>query len=163
MQRTETVAFPHLERLFEAVFEAPETPLVCEEYSALDSPLRKFESASTLRGFAESERVSGKKLLGLAVHYPATKGFLQVRRVSLKPEKCKGATWRESINGWGIIQLQVTHLDSTAAEVRVAVNTEKRANAWAATYPEMGSPSRWDWKYVEQQARRLIRVLRSDA
>jgi len=161
MERVEKISLTKLKRLFEALYHGES--LVCEAYSAFDHSIQKFKSASALENYAQTEREAGKDFLNLVAHFPEAKGQVEVRRISLKPEKCNGASWRESVEGWGVIQLQVKHLDSGTAEVRIAVNTEKRAAAWALTYPEMGSPSLWDWQHVEKQARRLIRILRSDA
>lgn len=99
--------------------------------------------------------------VNLLVHYPEALGFVATRVITLQPEKCGGASWREALEGWGLIQLQLQYRVADFVEFRVAVNTEKRAQAWAQTYPEMGAPSLWNWKLVEKHARRLIRVLRS--
>ena len=42
------------------------------------------------------------------------------------------------------------------------VNSEKRANNWLITIPELKSPDLWNWKAVEKNARRLIRDERID-
>jgi len=99
----------------------------------------------------------------MVVYYAAALGHVQTRTIALQPEKCGGAAWRETVEGWGLIQVQLQYKVGADVECRVAVNSEKRANAWAQTYPELRSPSLWNWKLVEKQARRLIRVLRSGA
>jgi hypothetical protein len=67
------------------------------------------------------------------------------------------------MEGWGLIQLQIDYKAAPVIDCRFAVNTKKRAQAWAQTFPELGTPEQWEWKAVERQARRLIRVLRHGA
>ena len=43
----------------------------------------------------------------------------------------------------------------------MAVNTHKRAQAWEPTYEDFGPVDAWNWKAVERECRRLIRVLRN--
>ena len=160
MQRVENIPLPHVHRVLGAVFVG--SPLVCEAYSKFDQATRSFESLEALLAYIRAERELGIKFVNLVAHYQEALGQVRTRTIELKPEKCNGATWRETVEGWGLVQLQLEFKGDTA-ECRVAVNTERRANAWAQTYPELGAPSLWDWKLIEKRARRLIRVLRSDA
>ena len=93
-----------------------------------------------------------------AFYYPASEGFVEKQRVSLNPKKCNGHTFRFSIKGWGLIYLQF-HRKPQGIECRAAVNTEKRANSWKDTYLDLKEPSLWQWKVVEKNARRIIRVI----
>jgi len=162
MQRTETVSASHVHRVIEAAF-ANGRPVAYEAYSRADNAARSFANAEAVIAHIQSEREHTPGSILLALYYPGTLGAVKTTTINLEPEKCGGATWRQTVEGWGLIQLQIRYKTVGIAECRIAVNSEKRANAWAETYPDFGAPSLWDWKLVEKHARRLILVLRSDA
>lgn len=161
MQRTDTVADAYVPSILAAAFQGP--ACIYEAYSKFDRHLRSFPSLEGLLEYVSSERQLGERHVGLAVHYPDTDGHVHTRKIPLNPAKCGGATWRECVEGWGLIHVQFTFLEGGRASARIAVNSEKRARGWAPTVSDLGDPSLWKWKLVESHARRLIRVLRKGA
>lgn len=159
MQREALIPLSQVELVLSSAFA--DTPLVYETYSKFDRSVRCFSNLDILKTHVQTERAEGAKYFDLTVHYPETRGHVHTKAINLQPEKCGGATWREKVEGWGLIQLQLTYQEDGVVKCRVAVNTEKRANAWAETVPELGAPSLWNWRLVEKHARRLIRVLRN--
>ena len=162
MQREETLSISDLVKVVEAVFAVGD-PAVFEAYSAFDSDIESFATATDLVAYINRPRSNNKGTLGFAVHYPDTRGFVEKRKINLIKEKCEGHSYRYSMGGWGVIHLQINLQKAPNVTCRLAVNTEKRANTWFATYPEVKSPDLWDWKAVEMHARRLIRELKKHA
>jgi hypothetical protein len=162
MQSTATLSREGFTELAAFVFESG-APVVFHVYSGYGQPLRSFRSPSELIADIEATFAAGQKSLGFALYYPDTKGHVAERRVTLDPAKCDGHTWRYAVQGWGLIQLQGDLRRAPAIECRVAVNTQKRAEAWAGTYPESQDPRLWDWKLVQHYAARIIRKMKSIA
>ena len=135
-------------------------PIVSEAYSHFDEDVLSFPTLGALDAYISNERATGRPWIDLVIHYPETKGLIVKKKIDFQPEKCDGATIRYSMEGWGLIQLQIDYKLAPEIGCRFAVNTEKRALAWAQTLPALGAPDQWDWKAVERQVRRLIRVLR---
>ena len=161
MQITVNIAEGNARQVLEAAFV--DEAKIYEAYSKPDEALRVFENSEGIATHIQAERESGEVFLNFVVRYPEAKGHVDVKKIQLDPVKVKGAAWREVIEGWGLIQLQLRFGADGVVEVRVAVNSEKRAQAWAENYLQMGSPAQWDWKVVEKYARRLIRALRQSA
>jgi hypothetical protein len=161
VQRTDTIPATYLPALFAAAFEA--SARVYEDYSKYDRPIQSFPDPASLLAYVAHSQGAGARHLAFAVHFPDTKGHVRTRKIALKPEKCDGATWRECFEGWGLVHIQLKSLDERLVECRIAVNSEKRARAWASTAAELRDPSLWDWQRVEAHAKRLIRVLRKGA
>ena len=162
MQSTATLSREGFAELAEFVFES-DAPVVFHAYSAYGQPLRHFRAASELFADIEAALANGQKSLHFAIHYPSTKGHVAERRIALDPKKCAGHTWRFTVDGWGLIQFHGDLKRGPAIECRVAVNTEKRAEEWASTYPELRDPGLWDWKAVQLHAGRIIRRMKKIA
>jgi hypothetical protein len=158
MQREETIDEETLRRVLNAVYQG--NPVVSEAYSHFDEDVLSFPSLGELDAYISRERAAGRPWINLVIHYPETRGLVVKKKIDLIPEKCDGATFRYSMEGWGLIQLQIDYKLAPSIECRFAVNTEKRALAWAQTLSALGAPDQWEWKAVEKQVRRLIRVLR---
>jgi hypothetical protein len=161
MQREDEIPISAVSTLLAAVYEG--TPSVCLAYSEYEQDIVCFSVQHELEQYISHELDRGKKFIYVMVHYPDTKGYIHKKKISLKPESCNGATYRYSMEGWGLIQLQIDYKKPNVAICRVAVNTETRALAWAQTIPKLNKPALWDWVAVEKHARRLIRVLRKCA
>jgi hypothetical protein len=161
MQASEKIPLARANSVLDAAFA--DSAQVWEADSKVDQAILCFPSRAALAAYIQTERDLGKKSVNLAAHYPEALGRVLTTTVTLRPELYTGASWRESVAGWGLIQLQLEFEAGDTVAFRIAVNTEKRANAWAGTYPELGAPSLWNWKVVQKHARRLIRVLRSGA
>lgn len=158
MQRKEIVDENKLQEVLASVYEGG--PTVFQAYSNYDQDVLSFPKCEDLEAHISNERAAGRANIYFAIHYPETLGLVLKKQIHLRPEHCGGATLRYSIEGWGLIQLQLDYKGFPAIECRFAVNTEKRALAWYDALPALGEPARWEWKSVERQVRRLIRVLR---
>ena len=162
MQSTTTLSREGFTELAGFVFESG-APDVFHAFSGYSQPLRCFTSSSELGADIESAFATGQKSLHFALHYPDTKGRVAERKITLNAKKCEGHTWRYTIEGWGLIQFQGDLRHASVIECRVAVNTQKRAEAWAGTYPELRSPCLWDWRVVQFHAGRIIRRMKKIA
>lgn len=87
------------------------------------------------------------------------KGFLEKRKIDLK---IKEATFRYTLSGWGLIIFNIQNMEKEL-ELDCGVNSEKRANAWYDTYPELKQPSLWDWNVVRSTNRSIDRIIKKFA
>jgi len=133
-------------------------PKIYEANSTFNSEAAVFHEARELIAHIDIQRKSGVTFFHLAAYYPDVRGMPHRRHISLNPEKCAGHTWRESIDGWGLIHVQITFLEGAAPKFQISANSESRARKWEATFPELSSPNMWDWKQIEYHKRRLIRT-----
>jgi hypothetical protein len=141
-----------------AIFDqSPST--VIEAYSGFGQEARMFSSAQELCIYAATRRNSREPSVHIAVHYPDMAGRAVITRLALDPAKCGGHSYRYTVDGWGLIRIYL-QLDSTLPLSFVSANTEKRANAWAANFPELDPPSQWSWPAVARHLRRLRRALK---
>jgi hypothetical protein len=141
-----------------AIFhQSPST--VIEAYSGFGQEARMFMSSQEMCIYAASRRNSPERSVHIAVHYPDMAGRVVSTRVALDPVKCGGHSHRHRADGWGLIQVYL-QLGSTLPQSFVSANSEKRANAWAATFPELDLPSAWNWPAVARHLRRLRRALK---
>ena len=155
------VKVENLRNLVETIFLDGEVT-VYEAYSIPDKELRVFVSPEEVMAYISEVESSKDDLAYLSIHYANAGGFVRKKKVDLNPEKCKGAKVRYSVEGWGLIQFQLWN-KASGLTCDIAVNSEKRANAWEATNPELKSPSLWNWKEVQKHNRKLNRVLKSSA
>ena len=146
----------NLEDLIDALFI--DDPVIYEAYSQPDQELRKFDLKQEVLTYIKEVESRNDNLVYLSIHYPGTNGYVRKKKIDLKPEKCNGATTRFSTEGWGLIQFQLW-LKDTGLFCDIGSNSEKRAQKWEPTYPELKSPGLWNWKEVGRQCRRLKRVL----
>ena len=135
---------------------------VFEHYSPFDTPLVEFRSVAEVAARYPLGSCSGMAPSVVLQLLPPSAGDIVVDRVTLRPEKCNGATFRYVASGWGLIQLQ---LGGTSPRGVVAShtnhNSEKRAQAWAPMYlDELGPASAWDWRVVESTSRRINAFVR---
>lgn len=156
MQTTVTIPTSSLRSLFDVVFRDPVK--VATTYSDLSEKIKYFNSPEEIEG-----HLRGRSFESYALHYLDCGGNVEERRIALNPSKCGGHTFRYSIDGWGLILIQITEKLPALVECRIAVNTVARAEKWADTYPEYGNPLMWNWKLVEKHARRLIRHVKKIA
>lgn len=161
MQREEIIDVESLGKVLAAAYQG--NPVVSLAYAAFNEDLLSFPTLNDLEAHIAAECAAGRSWPNLVLHYPETNGLAIKRRIALDPERCGGATFRYAMEGWGLIQLQIRCKDTSAIKCRLAANTERRALAWAPTFPELGDPLQWNWRAVERHARRLIRVLRRSA
>ena len=160
MQREDVISSKYLAEIVEAICKGD--PVIYEAYSEYDKDIVDVSGKLTLENYIDKKVVSGKGYVNLALHYPDSNGFVLKKKIDLIPEKCSGAKIRYCMEGWGLIQAQMQFSDD-AIKCRFAVNSEKRAKAWEQTLDRLGAPEDWNWKIVEQNIRRLIRVLKKCA
>jgi len=162
MQATSTIDAGDVPRVVEAIF-ASGSPIVSEAYSDFDVNIVVFNSAEELTAYINQAREGGEKLLTFSVYYPDTQGFREVRKITLKSEACDGHKFRYGVGGWGVIQFHLERQKDATFKCYFGVNSEKRANKWSGTYPELKSPNLWNWRFVEKHMRRLSRDVKKYA
>ncbi|WP_394618683.1 hypothetical protein JNUCC0626_06150 [Lentzea sp. JNUCC 0626] len=83
-------------------------------------------------------------------------------RIDFAPGVSPEAPFRYTLEGWGLIQLDRGLVDGVRelGWSHTNHNSEKRASAWAATYPRLGDPAEWDWAAVTSASGRLNRAIR---
>ena len=161
MQRSEIIDISKLNDIVSSISLEP--VVVYQDYSDFDSDLKKFEDVNGLIEHIEQMIANDAFSANFAIYYPEAKGYFYKEKKLVNPEKCNGATFRHVASGWGLIHLQIDFRKKPVTEFKIAANTFKRASAWETTYPELKEAELWDWKFVEKQTRRLIRVLKKSA
>lgn len=161
MQREERIKVSDIAAITKEIFNEP--AVAFQDYSDFDSELKEFPTEEILFSAIKTAINSKSNQINFAIYYPEAEGYFFADKRDLNPEKCDGATYRYVASGWGLIHMQIYIESEAQFKVRVAVNTKKRAEAWASTYPEFKSPSLWDWVYIEKQTKRIIKVLKARA
>jgi hypothetical protein len=126
---------------------------VFESYSMPGTPLRRFTAPDEAKAIFDERGPAG---LVLMLYAPSMRGEFAIERFELKPGAVPGATWREKISGWGLIQMEFPGLQ--AGKLRQAStnhNSEKRARLWAKTYPNLPPVEAWDFQEVSRISRRI--------
>lgn len=159
MRNPTPMSLDSVDALMRVVF-ANDTPTVMEKYSDYDATPRRFSTHDDVLTFAETEVSKPAGAVSIAIHYPDMRGRLAVTRISLNPEACQGATYRFCCEGWGVIYAYLPVAEPVGIAPFISANSEKRAMAWASTYPKWDSPASWDWGAVNRHLRRLRRALR---
>ena len=161
MQSEVHISEAHVADVIAAVFSQG-APIVYESHSEPEQEIRSFSSALELEAEVFLRLPNERRFVSYSIYYPEAKGLVKKRKFDLIREKNEGKQFRFIMEGWGLIQLQLTYRDDHVT-CRVAVNSEKRALAWFQTYPDHGQPSLWIWKVVEKHARRIIREMKKNA
>ncbi|MEJ2622519.1 MAG: hypothetical protein P8163_20405 [Candidatus Thiodiazotropha sp.] len=132
---------------------------VFESYSKYDEELVEFSNATEVLEYFQLANFSKKpnQTADLMLWPTSASDNVRVNRIELNPQKCKGATHRYRIDGWGLISLELNGINKAGLQYsNTNHNTEKRAVAWEPNYNDvMGSPSTWDWKAVSSASRKL--------
>jgi hypothetical protein len=162
MVKSEPLSDASVAAIASAIF-AKGSPTVVEAYSEFGRDPRRFSSAAEVCAYAAQRRPEASGYVHLAIHYSDTSGRLVPKRVTLDPSRCNGATHRYTFEGWGIIWVYLNLAHSSATGSFVSANSQKRAEKWAATYPQQDSPATWHWPAVAAHARRLTKALRSSS
>jgi len=128
-----------------------------ESYSVPNQHLRELPSADA----ALSVFDAGPGSLLVMMYRSSMRGQHSIRRIMLDPNTIPGASWRESIDGWGLIQLAIPKpIDGRLRASQTNHNTEVRARAWSAEHPEIPSLDDWDFKEVTRISNKLNRFIR---
>ena len=150
------------ETMAHAVF-ALGAPTVAEAYSSFDTELLSFVEPQSIVGVAAANASRPNGAVHLAVHYPDTRGHLDVRKIALDPAARLGSTFRYSCEGWGLVYVYLAVGAPVGTPSFVSANSEKLGLAWAATHPELAPPDTLDWGAVGRHLRRLRSTLRRAA
>lgn len=140
----------------EAIFLKSPTAVV--ETVAFDSEPRDFKTAVEFCDYATAQRAGARGSAHFAVLYPDMGGEMAQSRRDYSPNT-SDLRYTVSVEGWGLIHVYLDLRGGRQVGSRVSANSQKRAEKWAATYPELDSPSTWNWQAVASHERRLARVL----
>ncbi|MBX3470171.1 MAG: hypothetical protein KF878_25135 [Planctomycetes bacterium] len=104
---------------------------VFELSSEFDQELREFTSVDQVESaFRLGDASRGGQLL-LNLWSPSVMKTLDIRRVELDQRRCKGHTFRYTLEGWGCIQLYLGGIqEKTIRWSHYGHNTEARARTW---------------------------------
>src|SRR6266436_8368118 len=152
MRATEPMSLASVDALMRTVF-ATGTPTVMENYSAYEATPLCFATHVDVLKFAEVEASKHAGAVSIAIHYPDMQGRLGVRRISLNPETCEGATYRYCCEGWGVIYAYLPVAAPVGITSFISANSERRAMNWASTHPEWDPSQTWDWVAVGNHLR----------
>jgi len=134
---------------------------VFEAYSRYDRDVRRFASLEEIRSALDvgTDRSTESRMVLLDLWSPSTGGEPTIRRRDLK---VPGASFRYEVSGWGLFRLQLGGSgDNLVRSSWFAHNTEKRAQRWSDTIPDLGTPDAWNWDEVTATGRRVVRHIRN--
>lgn len=153
------ISLSSVEVLAGAIFEKG-NPVVVEACSAFDKDIRYFREVEDVISYAKEESSKNNGTVSLAIYFPDSGGELLIRKIELIPEKCNGAKFRFSSEGWGLVHVSLSVGPPASIASFVSANSERRAKAWEPTYPDLGPVSAWSWPAVSKNLRRLRGALR---
>jgi len=131
---------------------------VFESYSALNRPLVQFSSSAAI---LEAFDGAGGVNLGLMLYAPEMRGRFRIRRFDLSRDLFPDEPWRETIEGWGLIQLELAGVRAgRLGHCHTNHNSETRAFRWEPTYPDFPPVSEWNFKAVTSISSRINRHVR---
>ena|SRR5690554_2069014 len=161
MQRTEIIDKNQLFELMEFVLSDSKNELF-ESYSEMEKEIVRINNYSEFKDYFEHSTSEKKKQLGFGIYNPKSKGKFSIKKLKLDPKYCNGKTYRNRIDGWGIIYIHLNLLNTeNEIECRISVNSKKRAENWKNTNPEFGNPDLWEWNIIESYARIIINRLKN--
>ncbi|GAA4239634.1 hypothetical protein GCM10022291_34770 [Postechiella marina] len=161
MQRTEIINKTELFKLIEFILSNSKAEFY-ESYSEMEKELVRINNSSEFKDYFEYSTSEKKRQLGFGIYNPESKGKFSITKLKLDPKYCNGKTYRNRIDGWGIIYVHLNLLNAeNEIECRISVNSKKRVENWKSTNPEFGNPELWDWKIIESNARKIIKQLKN--
>jgi hypothetical protein len=148
---------PDCAAVLEFVFSNLDWHLI-EAYSEPDQKVRTFTSLEAVMSSFDCARQAAHLML----YAPEMRGYVAPKRIDLKPGALGNATFRYSIEGWGLIQVYLeTPRRNELRASHTNHNSQKRAERWAPTYPENARHvATWDWAAVGRVSARLVRHIR---
>ena len=127
MQRTEIINKEKLFELIEFILSDSKTELY-ESYSEMENELVRISNFSEFKDYFEHSTTEKKRQLGFGIYNPESKGKFTITKLKLDPKYCNGKTYRNRIDGWGIIYVHLNLLNTeNEIECRISVNSRKRA------------------------------------
>jgi hypothetical protein len=134
---------------------------VFELSSDFDTALRQFYTAEEVLTQFERCYTTGERwhTVHLSLYVLGGGPKFTPERITLNPGT--GGTFRYTTSGWGLIQLYLeAPQKNKLASSYTNHNSQKRAEAWADTCPEMGSPDLWDFAKITSFSSRLNRFIK---
>lgn len=124
---------------------------VFQSYSEYGQPLKEYrtveEAISEIAELPKTQFVLWKKDFGF--------DYI-ISKLELNPKYCNGHTFRYRIDGWGLIHFHANELKADKLEASlISHNSEKRAQAWESTKPELGRADNLDWDVINSTSRKL--------
>ena len=133
----------------------------CRVFELSSAPGRRLQEFTSVAALAavRKPRQTWPPLLTL---WPMSANeTLRIRRTTFAL-KGQRRSWREELEGWGLIQLYFSSVQGRSlSPSHTNHNTAARAAKWYPTYPELGKPSAWDFAAVTRESSRINRFIRS--
>ncbi|MFK3872614.1 hypothetical protein [Pseudoalteromonas rhizosphaerae] len=150
------IPISELPKVLNLIFE--DDVLIYEAYSGFDKEIQFFSNRKDLNEYANfklSENDFRCKDINLTLHYSDTGGEVYIEKHDLVPDKCDGATYRYTADGWGTINFNIFIEGDYFVLFSLHARDKKEAKEWQDTYPEFGSFLVWEWKNVSKHLKRL--------
>jgi hypothetical protein len=160
-----TLSLPLSDSAVVAMAEAiySKTPVVVVETDSFDSEPRTFATVVEFCEYAVAQKAAACGSVHVAVLYPDMEGRLAQTRREYVPDNGIDVKYGVSVAGWGLIRVHLDLKGGRPLGSWVSAYSQKRAEKCAVTYPELDSPSIWNWIAVKSHERRLARVLKKFA
>jgi hypothetical protein len=139
---------------------------VFEAYSGLDQPLADLRSSRDVLKLFDARYTNGRPFdsVGLALYVVGSGPRPIIRRIALKSSSCGGATFRFTVEGWGLILMTLQTVSDAALRCSdTNHNSKARAEKWAGVSDRLGSPHEWDFVKVASYSARINREIRRRA
>ena len=151
-----------LEKVLEYVFSEVECR-VFESYSPCDQKLAEFTKVSEIAArYPLGKCKTTESSVNLELWPTRASKQVRVKKIRLDPKRSKGAKYRFTIEGWGLIQLHLGG-ESKLGIISSHTNhfTEKGARKWESmTGTFFHRVSAWDWKEVSRLSSQINRHIR---
>jgi hypothetical protein len=138
----------------------------CEVYelaSSFEQPLQRFATARDVLSQFDRTYITGKKwhTVYLQLYVTGAGPKFAPTKVPLDPAHCNGAIYRYGAEGWGLVQLYLGGPSTNSLQPsHTNHNTQRRAEAWQPSIPQMGPVHAWDFKKITAFSSRLNREIR---
>ena len=135
---------------------------VFESYSEFEQPLAQFASTTEVLKVFERRHTNGRRVdsVGLALYVAGSGPQPIIRHIALNPSSCGGATFRFTLEGWGLISIILqTASDSGLRCSHTNHNSRLRAEKWTQVSDRLGSPDDWDFAKVTSYSARMNREI----
>ena len=137
----------------------------CDVYelgSPVDQSIAQFRILADVcdRYGIASWDIGAEESIFLQIHPRAARGHVVFKKVLFGPKHKGPGTFCYETSGWGLIQLYLESAHGRRLRhSHTNHNSESRALAWQATYPNLGPVAEWDWSVVNRWSRRLNRFI----
>jgi hypothetical protein len=149
---------PAVAALAEAIFAKPLVAVI--ETDSFDAEPRRFTSAAELFDYVAEQRTAPRSSVLIGILYADMGGQLYRSKHDYAPELASELRYHVTVKGWGLLRVYLDLRGGRALGSSIAVNSQKRAEKWMVTLPELDFPCNWNWPAVASHERRLARVLK---